>query len=64
MNWDTSRDWERDLEIFEQVKRIADQLERIAGSFASKKSRKILSTEITLSDSEQKLLDGLDEIQA
>lgn len=63
MNWEESADWEKSVEFFEQVKRIADQLERIADSLASKKSRKVVSTEITLSDSEQKLLDGLDVIE-
>lgn len=55
--------WEK-IEFSEQVKRIADQLERIADSLASKKSRKVVSTEITLSDAEQKLLDGLDVIES
>lgn len=29
MNWDESLEWERDLALFEQVKRIADVLEKL-----------------------------------
>lgn len=61
MNWDNSAEWERQLEIFEQSKRIADSLERIANYLEQtpRRSRKILTTEMTLTQAEQALLDKI-----
>lgn len=60
INWDASEDWEKGLEFFEQVKRIADQLERVADSLVAKRKTRIVTTEVPFTDHENKVLDSLD----
>lgn len=60
MNWHTSQQWERDLEIFEQNKRIADSLERIANYLAiPRKPRQVVMKEVVMSPREEELLNNL-----
>lgn len=60
MNWDNSEQWERDLEMFEQSKRIADSLERITDYLATpRKPRQVILKETVLTPKEEELLNKL-----
>lgn len=61
MNWENSAEWERDLELFEQSKRIADSLEKISNYLADRgKKQRVIVEGNVLSPQEEERLNRLD----
>lgn len=57
MNWDESLPWERELEMFEQLVRIANALERLA-----ERKKGALGKIVEFTDKENEVLNGLDRL--